>query len=391
MLRELMQSAYHPSELSAMLKMKLAGLGNSEEKEPLDCIAENAGDMEFCYAALNKVSRSFAVVIRHLPDELRDAVCVFYLVLRGLDTVEDDAAFPHEEKLPLLRNFYAKNHEPDCSITGVGDSDDYRALLSNYGKVARSFQTLDAKYQIVIAEICRQMGAGMADFSECSVKTLADYDLYCHYVAGLVGIGLSKLFAASGVENATLSRQPHLSNSMGLFLQKTNIVRDYYEDFVSGRIFWPEEIWSRYAGRLKDFLDAPESPASLACLNHLVSDALRHAPDCLDYVAQLRHPDVFRFCAIPQVMAIATLAKVYNNPKVFTGVVKIRKGLAAKLMLEVNDFHTFKNHFSFFAKDILNRMNKNDPASEAMREHLMRIIKKTTKHSASGTLQPSPA
>lgn len=30
------------------------------------------------------------------------------------------------------------------------------------------------------------------------VETVKEYDLYCHYVAGLVGIGLSKLFAASG-------------------------------------------------------------------------------------------------------------------------------------------------------------------------------------------------
>jgi farnesyl-diphosphate farnesyltransferase len=29
------------------------------------------------------------------------------------------------------------------------------------------------------------------------VVTKADYDLYCHYVAGLVGIGLSNLFAGS--------------------------------------------------------------------------------------------------------------------------------------------------------------------------------------------------
>ena len=27
---------------------------------------------------------------------------------------------------------------------------------------------------------------------------MADYNLYCHYVAGLVGIGLSHLFASSG-------------------------------------------------------------------------------------------------------------------------------------------------------------------------------------------------
>ena len=31
-------------------------------------------------------------------------------------------------------------------------------------------------------------------------------------------------------------------------------------------------------------------------------------------------------------MAIATLAECYRNPKVFTGVVKIRKGLAVRLL-----------------------------------------------------------
>ena len=46
--------------------------------------------------------------------------------------------------------------------------------------------------------------------------------------------------------------------------------------------------------------------------------------------------EVYRFCAIPQVMAIATLAELYNNPQVFTGVVKIRKGLAARMILDSN-------------------------------------------------------
>ena len=32
------------------------------------------------------------------------------------------------------------------------------------------------------------------------VHTSKDWDLYCHYVAGLVGIGLSGLFSASGLE-----------------------------------------------------------------------------------------------------------------------------------------------------------------------------------------------
>ncbi len=78
-------------------------------------------DLDFCYAVLDKgsvyvtkislsssfsifdpVSRSFAVVIQQLPEMLKDAVCIFYLVLRGLDSVEDDMTFPNDQKVLLL-------------------------------------------------------------------------------------------------------------------------------------------------------------------------------------------------------------------------------------------------------------------------------------------------
>lgn len=35
---------------------------------------------------------------------------------------------------------------------------------------------------------------------------------------------------------------------------------------------------------------------------------------------KLQDQDILRFCAIPQVMAIATLARVFNNPQVFKGM-----------------------------------------------------------------------
>lgn len=40
---------------------------------------------------------------------------------------------------------------------------------------------------------------------------------------------------------------------------------------------------------------------ALACLDHLVVDALASLPACLRYLAEVElSPDVFRFCAIPQ-------------------------------------------------------------------------------------------
>lgn len=54
-------------------------------------------------------------------------------------------------------------------------------------------------------------------------------------------------------------------------------------------------------------------------------------------------------------MAIATLSDLYNNPKVFTGVVKIRKGLTAKLILESKDLGGLHVWFNKLSNDILSR------------------------------------
>ncbi len=47
----------------------------------------------------------------------------------------------------------------------------------------------------MIADVTRRMGEGMAKYAgEKTVVTLDDYNEYCHYVAGLFGIGLSQMF-----------------------------------------------------------------------------------------------------------------------------------------------------------------------------------------------------
>ena len=88
------------------------------------------------------------------------------------------------------------------------------------------------------------MGEGMAQFAGRNLvqgtTNLEDYNLYCHYVAGLVGEGLSRLFTQSGYESQEVeANAKSLGNTMGLFLQKTNITRDYLEDLRDGRAFWP--------------------------------------------------------------------------------------------------------------------------------------------------------
>ena len=103
---------------------------------------------------------------------------------------------------------------------------------------------------------------------------------------------------------------------------------------------------------------------AVSLLNHLVTDALDCIPECLEYMALLKTEEVFRFCAIPQVMAIATLAELYNNPKVFTGVVKIRKCQAAKLILDTKSVGGLHKWFNVLTRSILRRVPPSDPNAE---------------------------
>jgi hypothetical protein len=77
----------------------------------------------------------------------------------------------------------------------------------------------------------------------------------------------------------------------------------------------------------------------------MVADALKHVPDCLKYLSQIQNPAVFQFCAIPQVMAMATLAHVFNNKDVFSKNVKIRKGLTASLIFNSKEYMQVENIF----------------------------------------------
>ncbi|KAG5460907.1 MAG: squalene synthetase, partial [Olpidium bornovanus] len=294
------------------------------------------------------------------------------LVLRcACRSAEDDVSIPLERKCQVLRDFnkniYCRGwtfneSQRICSQTARFVRG-YRAyerlklfvftdrptekdafLLKNFSVVIEEFLKLDRKYQEVIADITKQMGAGMAEFclenKQGNVTSMEEYNLYCHYVAGIVGIGLSRMFSVSGLESEKLLASEALPNSMGLFLQKTNIIRDFLEDLRDKRCWWPREAWGSYAASLEGLLELEKEQQALAVLNTLCADALSLATSSLEYLSYLRERSLFHFCAIPQVMAVATLALVFNNPDVFRRKgVKIRKGEAVRCINQSQNMH----------------------------------------------------
>lgn len=313
-------------------------------------------------------SRSFSSVIQELHPELLVPIALFYLSLRGLDTIEDDMTISLEEKEPLMRNFYQYTEKEGWSYNGNGPDEKDRELLVQWENVTEEFRKVKASYREIIKDITQKMGNGMADYcvnaeqNGSGVETIKDYDLYCHYVAGLVGNGLTRLFVESGLANKALLERPQLQDSMGLFLQKTNIIRDIREDFDDKRRFWPTEIWSKYVDKFEDLFDPKNKEAALNCSSEMVLNSLGHADQCLFYLAGLKEQSVFNFAAIPQAMAIATLELVFRNPNIFKKNVKITKGEACRIMMQsTQNLKLVCEVFRQFTRKIHKRNTPKDP------------------------------
>ncbi|OAA81000.1 squalene synthetase [Akanthomyces lecanii RCEF 1005] len=351
----------HPNQLRSIIQWKLW----HDPVHRRDTSKESA-NLKECFRYLNMTSRSFAMVIQELNPELLVPVALFYLVLRGLDTIEDDMTIPLDKKTPMLRNFHETMEIDGWQFHGSKEKD--AELLEHFDVVITELKQLKPQYYEIIKDLTLKMGNGMADYAadtdkiENGLQTVEDYELYCHYVAGLVGEGLTRLFVTSELANPKLAERPSLTESMGQFLQKTNIIRDIHEDWVDGRRWYPKEIWSKHVDKWEDLFELSKREQALNCISEMVLDALKHAEECLFYMAGMRDQSCFNFVAIPQTMAIATLELIFRNPAILERNVKITKGDACQIMLEsTQNLFTVCEVFRRYVRRIHKKNDPRDP------------------------------
>ena len=276
-----------------------------------------AEEADFASFALSRVSRTFALNIRALPEPLRGQVLHAYLYCRMADTIEDDAALPGPQKAALLRAF-SSLFEPDippgaraAMATTIPallpaswrDAREWEAILLNRTPaLLQAFSALPEAARRATADCVREMCEGMAGFAmrqeesarggRRSVETLEDLDRYCWYVAGTVGVMLCELFvshAGIGGERARAMRARCVSFGTGL--QMVNILKDRVEDGGRGVSWLP--VATEGAGALP-----------------LFAKTLRHLEEAVEYTAAIpRHQRGLRlFCQWPLLMAAETLA-----------------------------------------------------------------------------------
>ena len=143
-MQALLASIYYPSEVYSLLQYKylLPDKTLYKSVKELPPVGDLNYSFALCYYYLNKTSRSFARVIQELDKELQHPVCLFYLILRGLDTIEDDMTLDLNLKLELLRSFHEIIYKKGWNFDGNGPQEKDRILLVQFDVVIDEFLKL---------------------------------------------------------------------------------------------------------------------------------------------------------------------------------------------------------------------------------------------------------
>ncbi|GMV16470.1 MAG: phytoene/squalene synthase family protein [Polyangiaceae bacterium] len=184
-------------------------------------------------AVLEHHSKSFALAARLLPEERRQDAAVLYAWCRYADDLID---LGRSDEAPALAR--RLEHELDSVYAGDVQAN---PLLSAFQQVVRA-RGIPREYP---AELLRGMRMDAEGFR---YRSLDDLLLYCHRVAGVVGLMMCHVLGVS--DPRALRHAAHL----GMGMQLTNIVRDVREDRGRGRVYLPAELGSASEARAAERL-----------------------------------------------------------------------------------------------------------------------------------------
>jgi phytoene/squalene synthetase len=210
-------------------------------------------EIAFYQPHLDRVSRSFAFCIARLDGEMREWVSLSYLLCRLLDTVEDapwSSPEAQDEAFDRFRSFIEEVPTPEAVqawAAKFGPIDPGEKILVD--DAHRCFANLHAlapdvreRIQGPVMNMYRGMRHFLKDRREqggLRLRTLAEVNQYCFFVAGLVGELLTDLVAQRWPAAPRCARNYLDAHHFGLFLQKINLLKDQAKDEKEGRFLVP--------------------------------------------------------------------------------------------------------------------------------------------------------
>ncbi|MEM9113692.1 MAG: polyprenyl synthetase family protein [Myxococcota bacterium] len=302
------------------------GSGNLSRISPEDGQA-------FMQRILPDVSRTFALSIEALPQDLRDSVRTAYLLCRILDTVEDEAGLGWNRRSELFAQFEAALAHPEraaafaSAIEWTQDPENPEYELCRRSEaVFRSFGAAPEWVREAVTPHILEMSAGMREYAErlelegrLQVRDEADLDRYCYFVAGTVGKLLTELFLRALPESDERLRLEAEARAVafGQGLQLVNIIKDVATDSERGVSFLPADLAARHGLQPEQLVDPAHRSAALDVVTQVVHRAYGHLDRAIEYTMLWPTGPTGReirfFCAVPLALALATMEEVQKS------------------------------------------------------------------------------
>jgi phytoene synthase len=180
---------------------------------------------EYCQSKAAQSGSSFYYSFLFLPAERRRAITALYAFCREVDDIVDEIndADVARTKLAWWSNEISElfRGSPQHPVT--------RALAP----AVKTFDLPESRFHDVIA------GMEM-DLSRNRYDSFQDLTVYCHRVAGVVGLMAAEIFGRT--QDATLE----YAENLGTAFQLTNIIRDVGEDARRDRVYLPLDELERF-------------------------------------------------------------------------------------------------------------------------------------------------
>lgn len=289
---------------------------------------------------LKKVSRTFYLAIKSLPEDLEASVGQSYLVCRFLDSIEDALDMPLEKKREALDIAISCIESLSVSSEHIAYFQDIahdydiveseKELLRNPEKIFEAVRVFPLEEQQNIQRWTTEMAQGMKayafdefdpDKKEKSaitqLETVNDLEDYTYYVAGTVGELLTSTFLLNA-ENISPEQQQNLEDysvAFGKALQYVNIIKDSHEDLGEGRCFIPKDLMETNGLSLETFFDPDTIENSSKVYEVLIDQAEGYLDNAIEYIENipLQNKEIRLFCIGPVLLAFKTLNKIKQN------------------------------------------------------------------------------
>lgn len=174
----------------------------------------NAASHTATAGQITRASKSnLALAFVALPPERRRDITVFYAFCRAVDDVADEMGRAETERRADLDRWKASLSAPQPGEPAL----------------AAEVRELIAKYRLPAGHFIELIRGCEMDVGRVSYETWEDLRVYCHRVAGVVGLVSIEIFGCRNPQSRRYAEE------LGLALQLTNIIRDVGQDFRNDR------------------------------------------------------------------------------------------------------------------------------------------------------------